>query len=668
MSLDEHIFLTRRQWRQKQGLTRFVVVTREGEKVEATHTGGQRLNAPAPWGVDTTYTAAYWGGVAPTAQPEKEDDGYVSPFDEDDTPVVLPTWDDDDPADATDLTPGAGAEEPAAVEDVVLDDPLPEPPAFFQRLRIALARMFGRQSPAVELAPEPAPDDAVAWKLDTDGEPLPETVWVPAATPELEEQGEPEPEPLTAKERRARKKAAAQQKADDARAAKVEAAEAKAQQKLATAEEKRQAKLDSLSELKRQQNQAKADKLLAKRREREALENEKVEDDEARSRSKRERKAQAEWRKKQKRRDAIRLNGGKEGFWQGTNKPKPMEVANSIRALAITLETSPAEIDAVKMMAEEFAGNRIGDGFDRIHERLVKDNMTLVEAFAPEEVFPPVVHNMLRVGAKTAKPGPALRTAVDLMNAGNNSKRTMRNALREPLIVAALSLGILFATAYFVMPTFIDMYDSLDMQVGMFTAITVVISDVAMWAIGIGAVLAALLSIWWFAQGRSSMRVRIAIDRFKLHAPLVGISEQTTEVFQMFNILGAYLAVGATERESLLDTAAAVENRAIKRHLRATANGLTRGEKSFAQFLDDDMFPRLARSILATGQRNGQTTQVVKHLRDIYEEEARVESEQAVAKVVGLVSGISSLVFTATAFIVSIPPLEIFGATLSFDG
>src|SRR5690606_18904658 len=134
--------------------------------------------------------------------------------------------------------------------------------------------------------------------------------------------------------------------------------------------------------------------------------------------------------------------------------------------------------------------------------------------------------------------------------------------------------------------------------------------------IGMGVGVLAL--IWWFAHGRWNLRVRTAIDRFKLRAPMTGKSEQAGEVFQMFNIIDSYLGVGATERETLLGTAAALGNRAVKRHLRATANGLTSGDKTFAQFLDDDMFPRLARALLATGQRTGQTTQAVRHLRDTY--------------------------------------------------
>lgn len=633
MSEDERRARTRREYRELHHQARFVYVVKRGDHTEVEPESGHgRL-------------------ILPWAAPSHAEGATEHPG------LTLPSGD----WTLVPYAPGAG------LPDVTVDDPLPETPAAFKRIRDAITKMADRDGDAESETPQfldPSTDGTGAgetgvgeWWDESATDAAHELTTAPATGPSAQTAPAEHAEKPTTRQVRAAKKAAAAERAAQAREEKARKAEAK-----------RKYKLTTLSEEKRQALVAKEQNLLNKRRLQEAQDEQKIEGDEVKARVRRDRKAIGEWERKQKRREAIRRNGGKEGFWQGTNKPKPIEVANAIRSLAIILETSPAEVDAVKLMAEEFSGNRIGDAFDRIYDRLVKDNMTLVEAFEPEEVFPLVVHNMLRVGARTAKPGPALRTAVDLLDAGNDNSRALRNAVMEPLILAVLSLVLLFATAWGVMPVFVTMYDSMDLPIGIITQFVLVFAAVSMWVIGILAVLAAVATTWWFAFGRSSLRVRIAIDRWKLHAPLIGKGEQTGEAFQMFNILDSYLSVGSTEREALINTAAALQNRAVKRHLRATANGLTRGEKTFAQFLDDDMFPRMARSILGAGQRTGQTVQVVKVLRNIYENEARIEGEQSVQKVVALVSSISSLLFTVTAVIVTIPPLEIFGATLGFRG
>lgn len=653
---------TRREYWAHSSQPRFVYIVKRGDsrslEPEVANTGGRLI---LPWENDGTASPA---PVTPAPEPTGDVELAALELPDGDWTVV--------PYEGTANTGPSGTTRRSPAEEeqqhqasiALDDDDLPEPPAAFKKIRDIISTMLGQPGGGVSTA---EPEFLDPSSEDSDSTPEGEGEWWDESAADVHHTITADPDTgdtvavaapaVTGTEARAHKKAVAAERTAAARAEKKRKAEAK-----------RQLKLESMSEEKRRVLVAKEQKALEKQRLREAQDEEKIERDEVKNRARREKQNIAQWERKQKRREAIRQKGGKEGFWQGTSAPKPIEIANAIRSLAIILETSPAEIDAVKMMAEEFSGNRIGDAFDRIYDRLVKDNLTLVEAFAPEPIFPAVVHNMLRVGAKTAKPGPALKTAVDLMDSGNDNKRAMRNAVREPLILTIASMAVLFATAWGVMPVFLEMYESMDLEIGAITAFVLVFADVSVWVIGAIAILGAAFGIWWFGHGRSSLRVRIAIDRWKLHAPLMGKGEQSGEAFQMFNILDAYLSVGSTERESLLNTANAMENRAIKRHLRAVANGLTRGEKTFAQFLDDDMFPRMARSLLGAGQRSGQTVQVVKNLRDIYRNEARIEGAQSVEKVVGLVSALSSILFTVTATIVTIPPLEIFGSTLGYKG
>lgn len=651
---------TRRQYRRVHHQPRAVYVLQRGDHREVEEASG---NLILPWEFAEP-NIGEWG--APASASPKHDDVEVKSFSLPEGDWTVVPFEQTTPKVAGETAPYTAEE--SLEGDVALDDALPEVPATFRKIRDAISKMRGNKGSASE-------EDAAPQFLDADSAFEDATPggagewWDESATDiqhemsEAPEQGQSAVAAMSANSASTPTTAREQKKA-----AAAERAAAVAAKKKAKADAKRAVKDTTQSEAKRQAIVEKERKTLEKARLREAQDEQKIEEDEVKTRARREKQAAAAFKKTQKRREAVRRNGGKEGFWQGTNAPKPIEIANAVRSLAIILETSSAEIDAVKMMAEEFSGNRIGDAFDRIYDRLVKDNLTLVNAFAPEDLFPPVVHNMLKVGSKTAKPGPALMTAVDLLDSGNDNKRALRNAVREPLILAVLSLGILFATAWGVMPVFVDMYEQMNLEIGAITMFVLVFADVSMWAIGILAVLSLIYVVWWFAYGRSSMRVRIAIDRYKLRAPLIGKGEQSGEASQMFNILDSYLSVGTTEREALLSTATAMENRAVKRHLRATANGLTRGEKTFAQFLDDDMFPRLARSILGAGQRSGQAPKSVKTLRDIYMKEAKIEGEQSVEKVVGLVSAVSSILFTVTATIVTIPPLEIFGATLGYSG
>lgn len=349
-----------------------------------------------------------------------------------------------------------------------------------------------------------------------------------------------------------------------------------------------------------------------------------------------------------------------------TSKPKPIDVNNAVRALATMLENSPGELESIKVMAKEYEGTQIGEAFRRIKHRISDQNASMVEAFAPETVFPTEVHNMLAVGQKTIAPGPALRTAVKLMDAGNDARRKLKSEIMEPASVGILSLVALFATAYGVMPSFVTMYGSLDMPVPPVSAAILVMSDVTVWVLGTLFAAAVGYGIWWFAYGRRWDKWRTWLDAYSLHMPLMGQANMTQQTYQLLKILGAYINVGAPEREALVDAAAATKNRAIQKHLMTTAELMMAGRRTFAGTFDADMFPSMAKNILAIGEQAGRVPAAILDLEKVYEREAEVATAQAVTRVSGTVAGVSSLIFTVVVTMVTVPPLEMFGSTLSY--
>lgn len=375
--------------------------------------------------------------------------------------------------------------------------------------------------------------------------------------------------------------------------------------------------------------------------------------------------ARSEKTGKPPKRKPTKLKGKKVRKATGGTKPKLIDVTNAVRALATVLESSDGELEPIDAMADEFAGTQIGAAFARIYIRMREDNATLVEAFGPEKVFPPIVHNMLRVGAKTVSPGSALREAVTLMDQNDDSKRKLRKELGEPITVGLISVLSLFGTAWLVMPQFVTMYKAIGKPVGPISQAVLILSDVLVWVMGIAAVIAVLWGIYWFVYARNSYAFRLKVDRWKLHMPLMGNANITAVTHQVLNILKAYLTVGATEREALLDTASAVDNRAVREHLRVTADALVTGEKTFAELFDSELFPPLARRLMAAGQRAGKTVDTIVSLEATYRREAAVAGEQGVAAVVGTVTAVSTLIYVVVVSMVTVPPLEVFGATLS---
>lgn len=349
-----------------------------------------------------------------------------------------------------------------------------------------------------------------------------------------------------------------------------------------------------------------------------------------------------------------------------TSKPKPIDITNAIRAFATMLDNSPGELDSVQVMTYEYAGTQLGEAFRRIEHRISDQNATLVEAFAPERLFPIEVHNMLAVGAKTISPGEALRTAVKLMDASTDSKRKLLGEIMEPLSVGLASLAVLFATSWIVMPMFGTMYDSLEMELPPISSAIMVMSDVTVWILGIVLGSAALYGLWWAVRGRTSEKWRTTLDAYSLQMPMMGKANQAQATSQLVRVLSSYLSVGSPERDAIVDAAAATKNRAVRQHLLTVAELMIAGRATFASVFDSAHFPSMARNIVGIAERTGRISEAIAELTVVYEREVEVETQQAIARVSRLITGVSALIFTVVVTMVTIPPLEMFGATLNY--
>lgn len=348
-------------------------------------------------------------------------------------------------------------------------------------------------------------------------------------------------------------------------------------------------------------------------------------------------------------------------------KPKPLEIINATRAFAVMLDNAPGELESLDAMLREFADTQIGDSFRRIRYRVADQNMNLVEAFAPERVFPSEVHNMLEVGAKTINTGEALRTAVRLMETTEDAKRKMRGGVGQSLMTVALSLVALFVVAWTVMPEFVTMYEALEVDIPPISNAVLVLSNAIVWILGTTAVASALYGLWWFAHGRKLEAWRTIIDEYKLRLPLVGKANQSRETHHVLRVLATYLSVGYPEREALVDTAAATGNRAIRKHILSVAELMVQGRKTLPDVFDSPLFPTLVRALVATGQQSGRVNETIIGLEGTYAKEAEVDQEQAIRRVENAVALAAALIFMVVITIVTLPPLEMVGVTLDYN-
>jgi len=194
-------------------------------------------------------------------------------------------------------------------------------------------------------------------------------------------------------------------------------------------------------------------------------------------------------------------------------------------------------------------------------EELVRGGLSLSEACAQHgDVFDGLYLAALRTGEKTgtlpqvlAKYQVNLRHRVELM-------RKVGHALAYPaflLITLLVILGVLFA---FVLPRFVSLYADFGAQLPGPTRMLIGLVEVMPYAAPIVVLLSVGFWIFWHHLLRNdAMRVRI--DEFKEHIPLMGGIYRHSASAQLARTLGTLLSGGTTLVEAMQITAESLPSR-----------------------------------------------------------------------------------------------------------
>jgi type IV pilus assembly protein PilC len=115
---------------------------------------------------------------------------------------------------------------------------------------------------------------------------------------------------------------------------------------------------------------------------------------------------------------------------------------------------------------------------------------------------------------------------------------------------------------------------------------------------------------------------RLAVDRFKLHVPMLGTIITKLAWTRMCRALSALYGAGVTLRSAVTVAARTSGNRVFEKALVSTVPALERGEKLSEALARTGQIPPLAMNMLRTGEETGGIDFTLLKVADYYEAEA----------------------------------------------
>jgi type IV pilus assembly protein PilC len=198
--------------------------------------------------------------------------------------------------------------------------------------------------------------------------------------------------------------------------------------------------------------------------------------------------------------------------------------------------------------------------------------------------------------------------------------RKVKGAMVYPGVIISVAVIAISVLLIFVIPTFQNMFASVNLELPLPTRIVIGASNV-------------LKNYWWAIAGVAGFGVfslnryyktapgRLQIDRLLLKTPVLGDVIRKAAVSRFTRTLGTLISSGVSILDGLEITARTAGNMVIHNAVMESRSSIAGGETIAGPLQKSKVFPPMVISMIAVGEQTGGLDEMLSKIADFYDEE-----------------------------------------------
>ncbi|MBI2870443.1 MAG: type II secretion system F family protein [Candidatus Omnitrophica bacterium] len=217
-------------------------------------------------------------------------------------------------------------------------------------------------------------------------------------------------------------------------------------------------------------------------------------------------------------------------------------------------------------------------------------------------------------------------------------RESVLKAFTYPVIVLVIACLAVTFLMIFIVPVFAKTYDMMHVTLPLPTLILVGLSR---WMIRFGWSLPIIISglIWGYKRFGGVHWGKVALDRFKLRAPLFGDLNRKVAVSRFVRTLGSLITSGVNMIESLRVTREVSGNVVISAIVAQVEAAVSQGERVVGPLKKADLFPPMVTEMFAAGEEAGALDEMLGKAADFLDRDV----DQTVGRLVSLLEPLLTL-------------------------
>jgi type IV pilus assembly protein PilC len=286
-------------------------------------------------------------------------------------------------------------------------------------------------------------------------------------------------------------------------------------------------------------------------------------------------------------------------------------------------------LKGLDLLADRLTDPKLGPYVKAVRDE-VRGGTLLSEAFRQQGIFPKIYITTVMAGEKSGSLVEVLDRYINYQKLSLAVKKKVMVSLMYPSILILLVVALMVFLVTYVVPTFANLYTSMQAQLPLMTVYLIAIGTTARSYIllfAAGLVASIFLFRWW-AQ-RDSARGKI--DRVKLKLPIVGEIWLKYQVAQLSRILSTLLVGGIPLVQALETAADSLGAPLLKRAVEGAGKTVREGQPLSGSLKNTKLFPGLAIDMIEVGESTGALPTMLNSVAEFFEEDVNTKMAAALS-------------------------------------
>lgn len=246
------------------------------------------------------------------------------------------------------------------------------------------------------------------------------------------------------------------------------------------------------------------------------------------------------------------------------------------------------------------------------------------------DVFPELLIHMVSAGEASGSLDVAFERMAEQFEKSAKLQAMVKKAMVYPIMVLIVAFVVIIVMLSYVVPTFMNMFADMDIEMPKITLMVVAASDfvkghLILIIVGIGVLIAFFM---WFKTTPLGQGI---INKVALKAPLFGNLTTKSSSAKFARTLSTMLAAGIPMPQAVEITAGTINNLFYKNAMMDAKNDVMQGVPLSQPLERCGLFPPMVYHMTRIGEETGNIEEMLDTLADYYDEEVEAATQSLMA-------------------------------------